>query len=191
MAVAGAAVSLALRTAFPLVKITETHPKILYYCLTQTRYDFSNNRDQMVKHLAGWIGNICTVNSEHEWDALVSAYAAREWDNARWPNDLHTISAHEPTERLIPAHGTDAHYAWPTAVTEQVGAVSKRQSDNRRGRPSRDQWRVAVERLEDAGHDDIAQRVNDYRNTRGERSGWDSWLRSNFPGLWHLVEDAK
>ena len=52
----------------------------------------------------------------------------------------------------------------------------------------RDRWRIAVERLERAGHDDVAQQITEYRNARNERAGRDAWLKSNFPALWSLVE---
>ncbi len=39
-----------------------------------------------------------------------------------------------------------------------------------------------------AGHDDVAQQIEAYRNARNERSGWDAWLKSNFPALWDIYE---
>jgi len=188
MPVSGAAVTLALRGIFPDLKITETHPKVLYFCLTQATYDFDGARSEMVRRLAGWIGLSCDVGSEHSWDALVSAYAAREWHGGKWAHDLHQLPARDGHEQLVPAHGSDAHYAWPAALEDAVelGPQMKRPQDRAQRRP--DRWRVAVERLEEAGHDDVAKLVNEYKNARGERSGWDSWLRSNFPRLWPLVE---
>jgi hypothetical protein len=58
-------------------------------------------------------------------------------------------------------------------------------------RRGRDRWKIVVERLERAGHDDVAQQVAEYRNARNERAGWDAWLKSNFPALWKLLEEGE
>jgi hypothetical protein len=190
MPVGGAAVAVALRGLFPDLRITETHPKVLYFHFAQVPYDFANNHQEMVRRITQLIGMSCVVNSEHGWDALVSAYAAREWHNGRWTHDLHSLPAQQSHEQLIPAHGSRAHYAWPTAVNEIVVPAHKTNRNQNQSQRPRDRWKVAVEFLEEAGHDDVAQLVSDYRNARGERSGWDSWLKSNFPTLWLLFEHA-
>lgn len=190
MPVGGAAVAIALRGLFPDVKITETHPKVLYFCLTEAIYDFTDSRDEMIRRLIEWVGRPCDVGSEHGWDALVSAYAAREWRSGKWTHDLHRLPAQAGYEQLVSAHGSHAHYAWPTALEEAVEPAPQVKRNRGRAQRRPDRWKVAVERLEDAGHDDVAKLVNEYRNARGERAGWDSWLKSNFPRLWPLVEDG-
>jgi len=37
------------------LRITETHPKVLYFTLTQSVYDFVQRRDQMVQKLVDWV----------------------------------------------------------------------------------------------------------------------------------------
>jgi hypothetical protein len=188
MPVSGAAVALALRDTFPDLKVTETHPKVLYFCLARAPYDFDGSRSEMVRRLAGWIGLPCEVGSEHGWDALVSAHAAREWHSGRWTHDLHRLPARAAHEHLVPAHGCAAHYAWPTVLEEALEPAPQVKRSQGRAQRRPDRWKLAVERLEDAGHDDVAKLVSEYRNARGERAGWDSWLRSNFPRLWPLIE---
>ena len=192
MPINGIAVALALRQSLPNMKITETHPKVLYFSLTGFAYDFVQNRNGMVRDLENWIGRgPCGIVSEHAWDALVSAFAAREWDTAAWANDLHTLPS-QPGETLIHAHGSRSYYAWPEDLDQR--SIRTQQAPSKgsgvRAQRTRDRWKVAVEILERAGHDDVAQQVAGYRNARNERSGWDAWLKSNFPALWQLVEEA-
>lgn len=195
MPINGIAVALALRNAFEKLRITETHPKVLYFALTQSVYDFAQERAQMVGNLLAWVVlDCCDVGDDHAWDALASAFVARQWDTGAWSNDLHRLPCN-PGERLIPAHGSEAHYAWPEAVpqapTEQEQAPeATRRNAAVRDSSRRDRWRIAVERLERAGHDDVAQQVAEYRNARNERAGWDAWLKSSFPALWLLVVEG-
>lgn len=189
----GIAVAIALLRVFTRLKITETHPKVLYYALAKSVYDFAQRRDYMVNDLVGWVAlGSCNVGSEHAWDALVSAYAARQWDMTNWQTDLHQMPCDEG-ETLIPAHGTDAHYAWPEAMPQERlrAPHGPRQGKRESARRGRDRWRVAVECLERAGHDDVAQQIAEYRNARNERAGWDAWLKANFPALWDLVEGCE
>jgi Protein of unknown function (DUF429) len=55
MLINGIAVALALRNAFERLRITETHPKVLYFTLAQSVYDFVQRRDQMVQNLVDWV----------------------------------------------------------------------------------------------------------------------------------------
>jgi hypothetical protein len=195
MPINGVAVALALSREFKKLTVTETHPKVLYFVLAGTEYDFAEQRDQMIQALVEWLAlGPCNVGSEHAWDALVSAFAAREWDTGRWRSDLHQLPLDE-VERLISPQELESHYAWPKAVPSvpraqevtTTPATPKHGGTSARG--SRDRWKVAVERLEWAGHDDVAKQIVEYRNARNERAGWDSWLKSNFPALWKLVQE--
>jgi hypothetical protein len=196
MPINGVAVALALCHEFKKLKVTETHPKVLYFAIAQSEYDFAQRRDHMVQSLVEWIAlGPCAVGSEHAWDALVSAFAARQWDTGKWPNDLHQLPCGEG-ERLILPQELESHYAWPEAVPQapleqeltRVPTASKQGGAvNTPG--GRDRWKIAVERLERAGHDDVAQQIAEYRNARNERAGWDAWLKSNFPALWKLVAE--
>jgi len=98
-------------------------------------------------------------------------------------------------QSMIAKYGSEAYYAWPKNLPPEAVSQERTLHGPSRGREGkarrgRDRWRVAVERLELAGHDDVAQHINDYRNARNERAGWDAWLKSNFPALWSLLEDA-
>lgn len=195
MSINGAVVVRALCHRFKSLRISETHPKVLYFALTGDVYDYDQHADQMVQNLIEWIalGDV-NVDSEHAWDALVSAFAVRQWDIDEWSNDLHQLP-HNDGETLIPVHGTGAHYAWPTALPlesyEQPPEGASHAPARTAGASAprgRDRWKIAVERLQRAGHDDVAQQVAEYRNARNGRSGWDAWLKSNFPALWNVYE---
>lgn len=198
MPINGIAVALALGTEFKKLKVTETHPKVLYFAIKGLVYDFSQRHAQMIQDLIEWATlDPCDVKSEHAWDALASAFSAREWDTDEWKYDLHQLPSNDG-ETLIPAYGHEAHYAWPSPLPQEPQRQQRGRATHtprtagggiaphRRG-----QWRKAVERLERAGHDDVAQQIAEYRNIRNERSGWDSWLKSNFPALWDLVEEVE
>jgi hypothetical protein len=187
MAVNGAAIALALRAVFSDLKITETHPKVLYFHLADAIYDFAGEREEMMRRIRVWLDVECDVDSEHAWDALISAHAARKWESGSWKTDLHQLVAETDRERLIPAHGSSAHYAWPSALAAAVTPPKRRiKASHTRER----KWKAAVRVLEDAGHDDVGRLINKYRNALGERSGWDAWLKSHSPLLWKLVEEA-
>jgi hypothetical protein len=192
MPINGAVVMRILGEGIGSLAITETHPKVLYFALTGNVYNYELQSAAMIQCLSEWIGaDEINVGSEHAWDALVSAYAAREWHHKNWTFDLHQLPQSN-NEKLTPVYGNTASYAWPNpvqlpAISHGGGAVAPvpRPGDHLRGR---DRWRVAVERLQRAGHHDVAQQVEEYRNARNERSGWDAWLKSNFPALWDVYE---
>jgi uncharacterized protein DUF429 len=125
MPINGIAVTLALANAFTNLRITETHPKVLYYALTRSPYDFRAERVQMVDHLFNHVAvDRCAVADDHAWDALASAFAARQWNKGIWWHDLHRLPCNQG-ERLIPAHRSEAHYAWPEAVPQATTAPRK------------------------------------------------------------------
>jgi hypothetical protein len=192
MPINGAIVMRLLGNEFERLKITETHPKVLYFALTGNVYNFQQQAAAMEHCLAGWIGlGDIDVDSEHEWDALVSAYAARQWSKREWTHDLHQLPRSN-NEELTPVFGEVAHYSWPSPIQPapelevRKGATPNRENGGEQRRSSG--WRLAVERLTQAGHDDIALQIEQYRNTRNERAGWDSWFKSNFPALWEIYE---
>lgn len=87
-------------------------------------------------------------------------------------------------------------FAWPHKIPSErtertLRTVQTDSSTPKRSPRRRDRWRVAVEVLENAGHHDVAQQVADYRNRRDQRSGWDSWLKAEFPALWELIPAAE
>jgi hypothetical protein len=111
MGLNGMAALIAVRARFPDVLITETHPKVLCFCLTSQKHDYPGIDGAMDTVLGRTLGIPMTSGSEHEWDAGVSAFAALEGYVGRWRRDLHTLPA-EKGERLITPCG-DTHYFWP------------------------------------------------------------------------------
>lgn len=116
----GIAVALLLRAAHPTIDVTETHPKVLYHALSggaPYEWDAAQTQAVMTAHLLGWLNlNAAQVQgplqSEHAWDALLSAYAAWCGHSGLWPNDLHALplgAAHGATVNPIGA----THYYWP------------------------------------------------------------------------------
>jgi hypothetical protein len=111
MGLNGMSVLIAARLRFADVLITETHPKVLYWQLSGRKYEYQTSKTTMNGLLAGALGISVTSETEHEWDAAVSAFAALQAILRRWPHDLHEL----PTvkgERLITPCGT-THYFWP------------------------------------------------------------------------------
>ncbi len=191
MPINGIAVALELRKAFPKLRITETHPKVLYYALTGLAYNFAHHRDQMVQKLLDWGAlDHCEVKKDHEWDALLSAYAARQWATEKWQIDLHQLPA-SAEETLIPAHGTEACYAWPTEVPqapEHPRAPHMPRQDRELNAPRRHvDWESAVEILNRAGHADAAKQIAEYRSTNNTKWGWDGRLKKTNLACWTLV----
>ena len=192
----GAVVMRRLSEAMPGIRITETHPKVLWFALAGTPYDYADQSAQMRQRLDEWIGlGPLQCHSEHAWDALVSAYAAREWGTGTWVTDLHALPC-SPEEDLVPVCPGSAHYAWPEPTPRAAGETGARipasPPHGKPGRPSSGElWRSAAELLREAGHDDVACLIEEYRNIRGEKSGWDAWLKSNHPALWGYYEAAR
>lgn len=111
MSINGMAVLVFLRERFPSIYITETHPKVLYWALAKKRYDFAAQRCEMSKKLGDWLGAPVNADTEHEWDAALSAFAAMRGIDGTWPTDLHKLPT-DPGERLIAPCGTTA-FVWP------------------------------------------------------------------------------
>lgn len=182
MCINGAAAGLTLRQQFPAMLITETHPKVLYSAFTGDVYDFTGNHDGMTQQLAGWLQlAVPAIPTDHAWDALISAYAARAWHTKEWTTDLHQLPAN-PHESLVWPMGPAA-YAWPTAISPAGDAPMPARGIA----PKRPRWQVAVDVLHASGHHEVAQQVQKYRNAKNERAGWDAWLKARFPELWNLV----
>ncbi len=111
MGLNGMGVLIAARARFPDVLITETHPKVLCWCLTAQKHDYPGVDAAMDNALCRAVGMPVTSATEHEWDAAVSAFAALEGYMGRWQRDLHALPEEEG-ERLIKPCG-HTHYFWP------------------------------------------------------------------------------
>jgi hypothetical protein len=111
MSVNGMSVLIKARETFPLVQITETHPKVLYYALTKKKYAYDEESHDMDNMLSHHLGLEVATKNDHEWDAMVSALAAYSGISGAWTHDLF----HEHSDglyRMIYPAG-EASYYWP------------------------------------------------------------------------------
>jgi predicted nuclease with RNAse H fold len=93
-----------LRQLFPDVGVTETHPKTVWYALKVNNWDSFSRR---------FLANV-TIHpeQEHERDAIISAVAAREGFEGRWPKDLSTVR-HPSEQDPLRFWLAPIHYFWP------------------------------------------------------------------------------
>ncbi len=97
------------------ITLSETHPKVLYYALTQKKYDKYDDDEQhaeMDSFLSKKLGglNVRTSN-DHEWDAAISAYALMMGITGIWTYDLHKLQP-EDNGRIVQPCGKTSYY-WP------------------------------------------------------------------------------
>ena len=111
MSVQGPAVALKLRESWPKLGVTETHPKVLYFALTGTKYEWSVRSEEMTAWLLREFGLPATpVSNDHEWDALLSACAAWRGFTGQWATDLAELGR-DPVSPV-----PRARYFWPEPV---------------------------------------------------------------------------
>jgi hypothetical protein len=109
MAVQGMALALRLKQQWEGIRLNETHPKILYYALSGSKYHFA---EPMIQ----WLLDRFTprvslgINNDHEWDALISAWATWRGCTRCWRTDLMT----NVTGLLLPAGPVT--YFWPQVL---------------------------------------------------------------------------
>jgi len=111
MGLNGMSLLLAIRTKDPKVVVVETHPKVLYWALKQTRHNYASDQAEMERFLCQALEVEFTTANDHEWDAAISAFAAASGVLGRWKNDLHALPT-VPEERLIAPCGATNYY-WP------------------------------------------------------------------------------
>jgi hypothetical protein len=111
MGINGMSVLVATRRRLPQIPVVETHPKVLYWALARKKYSYAASSSDMDAMLGEAIGAKCRTSNDHEWDALLSAYAATCGIQGRWTNDLHALPA-ALDSRLIAPCGTTNYY-WP------------------------------------------------------------------------------
>ncbi len=111
MSLNGLAVIVSLRALSKGILITETHPKVLYYCLSGIQHNYQIKQVAMNGHLTQWIGLTTNTTNDHEWDAALSCFAALEGLSSRWTTDLHQIPT-VASEHLVQIGGP-SHYFWP------------------------------------------------------------------------------
>jgi hypothetical protein len=113
MPIGGLAALVSVRERRPNLIVSETHPKVLYFALAGTRYAFDATADSPMRvALRQWTGiDDLAPLDDHQWDALVSAWAVREGASGRWPLDLHDLPTRDG-ERLVRPCGP-THFYWP------------------------------------------------------------------------------
>lgn len=111
MAVSGMALLMAVRPGLPELFVTETHPKVLFWFLARATYDYVARRQFMDDLLVRVLGISVAPANEHEWDAVVSVFAALQGLSGRWTHDLHTLETRDGARLLTP--GGLTHYCWP------------------------------------------------------------------------------
>jgi hypothetical protein len=112
MALSGLAVSHELRKIFTDIAVIETHPKVLYYELCGRRYNYSDDQQLMNHELGTRLSLTTNTQTDHEWDAAISAFAALQSLTKNWTRDLHALPVGNG-ETLVPIAG-DTHFYWPT-----------------------------------------------------------------------------
>jgi hypothetical protein len=79
-----------LRTSRPDLVVSETHPKVLYFALSGNMHYWPNLAQAMRTWLSTQLNGVqCTLNTDHEFDALLSAWACMNGVLFRWTQDLH------------------------------------------------------------------------------------------------------
>ena len=111
MGLNGMAVLTSIRKIYPQSSVTETHPKVLYWALTETRYDYSQNSAGMDAKLSDWLDYGVETNNDHEWDAVVSILAALQGLKGVWSHDLFKEPLDDCGRLVFPAG--EANYWWP------------------------------------------------------------------------------
>lgn len=108
MAIGGVGLAIRLREQWPRLLLTETHPKVLFHALHGSNYSKSRIAwalDWFIDKTALSTG---IIKNEHELDALISAWAAREGMANNW-NDL---CEPRTADMIFPAGSVS--YFWPT-----------------------------------------------------------------------------
>lgn len=112
MGINGMSVLIETANKYSDITLSETHPKVLYYALTQKKYDYDEQRAEMDSFLSKELGDLnVKTSNDHEWDAAISAYALMMGITGRWTCDLHKIQP-EDNCRIVHPCGKTSYY-WP------------------------------------------------------------------------------
>lgn len=112
MGINGMSVLIETASSSDRISLSETHPKVLYYALTQRKYDYRESQAEMDGFLSNVLGGInIGASNDHEWDAVISAYALLMGMTGVWKNDLHELQP-EDDSRIVDPCGKTFYY-WP------------------------------------------------------------------------------
>lgn len=115
MAISGMALLLAVREKWPELTISETHPKVVYFALTQRKYqdDDRSIRTKQLMRLPEFKGtDFGNPQTDDEWDAVLGAHCVRMGVERRWTLDLHETAG--SLHVIHPAGPTS--YFWPKRI---------------------------------------------------------------------------
>ncbi len=111
MGLNGMSVLLKSREQFPVLSVSETHPKVLYFELSNAKYDYKNSQGEMDEFLSGLVGSNIRTANDHEWDAMISVYAVYCGATRKWVRDLHNLESTIYEDLVTPCGATN--YWWP------------------------------------------------------------------------------
>lgn len=111
MALNGMMVLHEIRKSNPLIQVTETHPKVLYWALTQNRYSYSEQCKLMDEFLGKTLNCTIETKDDHQWDAAISAVAALRGISGEWSHDLFHEKNSDVGRLIFPVGETK--YWWP------------------------------------------------------------------------------
>ncbi len=99
--------------------VNETHPKVLYYACTRKAHNFEADRERMVGWLCNYLKSSTNtpIKTEHEWDALISAWATMKAVQGEWTHDLMRPNGDALAGLLTPI--PDTTYYWPESLTSE------------------------------------------------------------------------
>jgi len=118
MGLNGMSVLISLRKKLPNLLISETHPKVLYYALSQQKYDYKDNHPSMDAYLSALFDEIVDTNNDHEWDAAISVYAVMKGFVDQWHIDLHQLPTRNDESIIMPCGETK--YWWPEELSDSA-----------------------------------------------------------------------
>ncbi len=111
MAINGMSVLMEVSNVYKNITLSETHPKVLYYALTGKKYNYLDDNNSMDDLLASLLSIKVSTKNDHEWDAVISAYALFQGLNNSWEVDLHALPLEKGSRFIFPCRKTA--YYWP------------------------------------------------------------------------------
>ena len=116
MAIQGMALAIRVRQKWPDSTLNEVHPKVLYFALSKKAYLKPKTKNgppdqEMVKWLLKETGikNVRDIHNDHEWDAVLSAWATYQGQEGKYKKNLMDFSKNA----ICPINGKKPKYYWP------------------------------------------------------------------------------
>jgi Protein of unknown function (DUF429) len=112
MGLNGMAVLKSIRESHVKMKVTETHPKVLYWALSGEKYNYLEGSESMDKFLSDQLHCQVKTSNDHEWDAVISVLAALRGLDGSWSHELYSEVIGGTGRLIFPAGQTN--YWWPS-----------------------------------------------------------------------------